>query len=209
MTVLIGHSSLNVGRYSGLFAGGPNYVVRYRRWETPRLLYHSGLDELIEYPQVPSETTNFALDMLSRADVVHEKTLTNNMTQQWDVVHADTIIKEIFSGDLSQKWAFMHKVYRFWTTLMNPGDFCLWRPLERTDKVYRVRVVNMLINGEEFKPDYTGISMTEKWLRATLEIHLKLMPAFPPSATIFASGGLASSATGSSTTWSSGTGTGT
>lgn len=186
----LGRTSSNVGRYSGLCAGGPNYHKRFERFRIPRLLYHSGLDEVISYPQIPTRTLNFAYDLLPQSEFAHQKTLTSNLTQQWQAVHNDVVVKETFEGALSTHWNFFLKLYKFWTTLLGPGEYMLWRPLDLTDKVYRMQIVKITVGGEDFNPTYVGRSMYEKWMTAAVEVHLKLIPAFPPNAIIFASGPL-------------------
>lgn len=188
MPRLLGRTSSNVGRYSGLCAGGPNYNKRFNRFLVPRLLYHSGLDEVIRYPYVPNRTVNFSYDILPAAKFAHQETLSSNITQQWQAVHNDVIVREIYNSGISHSWEFIHNLYRFWTTLMDVGEFGLWRPLDLTDKIYRMRVVKITIGGQEIDATYVGISRTEKWVTQELQVHLKLMPTFPPNATIFASG---------------------
>lgn len=191
----LNHSSFNRGRYSGFCAGGPNYCQRFSHYRYPRLLYHSGLDKLVIYPQVPDRTLNFSLDMLPRVDYAGTKTLTANLTQQWARVYHDVTIKEIFEGDLSQRWSFMHNIYAMYSTLLGVGDFLVWRPLDLTDKIYRVTIISMLLDGEEFNPTYVGRNQPDKWMTSALEIHMKITPAFAPSASIYVSGGLSSGST--------------
>lgn len=187
---LLRRSSINVGRRSGILDAAPNYTRRENRMTHSRLLYHSGLDDLIVYPQVPTKTLNFSLDLMPRVEWVESKTLTSNLTQQWEAVYDDVIIKEIFEGGITQQQSFLLPVYRHWVTLFGSYEYGLWRPLDLTDKVYRVKIVNLLVGGEEFNPTYVGRSMPDKWLTETIEIWLKLMPAFAPSAVVYASGGL-------------------
>ena len=166
----------------------PTYNTASRRFHYPRLLYHSALDDTILYPQIPTETLGFGLDILSRPDWAEAKTLGSNIKQQWEAIAEDVIIKEIFSGDLSQQESFFYQVYKHWRTLLGIGDYGLWRPFDLTDKVYRVRVVNMLLDGEEFKMDKVGVAQPDKWMRSTMEIWLALMPSLSPNATVFATG---------------------
>lgn len=191
MPRLLGHVSSNVGRYSGFLTGAPNYVKRFKRFRIPRLLYHSGLDEVIQYPQVPSRTLNFTYDILPKAEFAHQPTLTSNATQQWQAVANDVIVKEIYEGGLSQNWEFLHAMYRFWTTLLDPGEYMLWRPFDLTDKVFRMRIVKITVGGDELDPTYVGSSMYTKWMTQTVEVSLKLIPTFPPNVVVFGSAPLA------------------
>lgn len=185
------HTTFNLGRHSGFLNGAPNFTQRYQRWgNVPRILYHSGLDELIEYPFTPTRTLGFNLDVLSRVDFTETKTLTSNITQQWAAVDEDVTIKEIFEGELAAQKGFFHRLYTFWRTLLNVNDFMLWRPLDLTDKIYRVRIVNILLNGEDMDGSYVGVLGIDRWLRGPIEVHLKLAPSTPPSATIFGAGNL-------------------
>jgi len=190
LLTVMGHSSFNRGRYAGYLSGGPNYCQRFKRYRYPRLVYHSGLDKLVVYPQVPTRTLNFSFDLLPRVDYVESKTLTANLTQRWSPVYHDVIVKEYFEGDLSQRWSFMHDLYEMYTTIQDAGGYMLWRPLDLTDKIYRVTIVNMLLDGEEFNPTYVGINQPDKWMTSALEVWYKITPAFAPSCSIFASGGL-------------------
>lgn len=188
---LLNHTTSNLGRYSGLLNGAPNFSFRHRRWVgTPRLLYHSGLGERIQYPCIPTRTMGFSLDLLSRVDFAEAKTLTSNVTQQWQAVAEDVVIKEIFEGPLSQQQSFFWAVYQFYRRLINVDEYMLWRPLDLTDKVYRVRILNMLLNGEDMDANAVGIFATDKWLTGPIEIHLKLAPTVPPSAVIYQAGNL-------------------
>ena len=185
MPVMMGCQSFFYPTY---LEGFPTYNTASRRWEYSRLLYHSGLDEVILYPQVPTETVSFGLDLLSVPEWAESKTLGSSIKQQWERVDDDVTVKEIFSGDLTVLESFFYDVYRHWVTLMGVNDYGLWRPLDRTDKVYRVRVINILLDGQELKLDKVGVAQPDKWLRSTVEIWLALMPSLSPSATVFATG---------------------
>lgn len=187
---ILGQTCLNVGRYCGDMAGAPNYVSRYRRFRIPRLLYHSGLDELIQYPCTPDKTINFSLDLLAKVDFAEQKTLTSNITQQWDAVANDAIIEERFEGDLSQEQSFFHSMYYFWRTLLDTQEYLIWRPLDLTDKLYRVQILKLELGGKDFDPTFVGNSQPDKWMTTTFGIFLKLIPTFPPSAAVFANGPL-------------------
>jgi len=188
---LLNHVSSNIGRHSGWLNGAPNYAQRYKKWGLyPRILYHSGLKQRILYPCPPTRTLGFSLDLLSRVDFAEAKTLTSNITQQWNAVDEDVTIKEIFEGQLSQQMSFFNAMYTFWRTLPGVDEYLLWRPYDLTDKVYRVRIVNMLLGGEEMDAKYVGIFAGDKWLTSPIEIHLKLAPTTPPAAVIFQAGNL-------------------
>lgn len=182
---------INIGRHIEFLGAAPNYRVRYNAWNLyPRLLYHSGLDEVLYYPQVPTRTLGFSLDLLPRVDVVQAKTLTSNLTQQFQAVHADVVVVETFEGALSQQKSFFHSLYVFWRTVLGVDDYMLWRPLDRTDKIYRVRMINLLLGGEEMDSNFVGIFLPDKWLTAPIEVHLKVMSAPPPAVNMFAHGPL-------------------
>lgn len=188
---ILNHVSSNVGRYSGKLNGAPNYRLRYQSWgAVPRFLYHSGLDDRILYPQIPTRTLGFDLDMLPPVDKAEVKTLDSNLTQQWQAVYADVVVKEIFEGQLTQQKSFFQRMYRFWRTTLGVNQFMMWRPLDLTDKIYRVRIVQMLLDGENFDANYAGVQMPDKWLTKPIEIHFKLIAVVPPSVTIFAAGNL-------------------
>lgn len=186
--VMLGRQLYNMGVHSYYLAGFPSYNTACRRDEYPRYLYHSGLDEVIYYPQVPTKTLSFGLDLLSRPDWVEAKTLTSNLRQQWGRVAEDVLVKEVFSGDLSQQQSFFYSVYRHWVTILGVNEYGLWRPMDRTDLVYRVRVIEMLLDGQEFNPTGVGISQPDKWMTSTMEIWLALMPSLSPSVAIFGTG---------------------
>jgi hypothetical protein len=164
---------------------------RQNRWK--RLLYHSGLDEVISYAYLPNKTINFAYDILPRVDFAAAKTINSHIIQQWDAVAADVVVKEVWEGNITQQWSQFLALYHFWRNLPGPGDYLLWRPLDLTDKMYRVRIINMQMGGEEFNPTYIGKDARnshERWAGETVTLSLQIMPAFPPSATIYAAGTL-------------------
>jgi len=192
-TTLLNKTTSGIGKRSGKLVAGPNYATRRIKWQiggTPRLLYHSGLDEVIKYPQVPTKTEGFHYDILPRRDWTQAKTLTSNITQQWAHVVEDVVIKEFYEGSITQQESFFMALYRFWTTVLNIDEYIIWRPLDETDKLYRVRIVDVRVAGETMNPNYTSILLPDKWLKSPIEVHMKLDAAFPPSAVIYASGNL-------------------
>lgn len=184
--LILGRTNLGIGSYASDLAGAPNYVMRFKRFRVPRLLYHSGLDETWQYPFRPSKTHNFSFDVMPKVDFAQAKTLQSNLTQQWAAVENDVIIKEVYEGDLTMVWASLHTLYTFWRTVLGPTEYMLWRPLDLTDKVFRVQILNITVGGEDFQMEYVGTQIPEKWLTAEVQIHLKLLPTFPPSASVFA-----------------------
>ncbi len=188
----IGHLSLNPGRYSGFCAGRPGFVAPFRRTDTPRLMYHSGLDQVLEYPQTPDRTYGFQYDVLGPVLSQTKATFTSNILQQWAAVQADVVIREVFEGDLSQTWEFFNQLWTFFITIPNPGEYVLWRPFDRTDKLYRISLLKISVGGDDLDLTFVGVDLIEKWLRAPVEISFKLDPAFPPAANFFATGPLVS-----------------
>lgn len=184
--LILGKTNLGIGRYAPDMGGAPNYVQRFKRTRIPRLLYHSGLNQTILYPFRPTKTLNFSFDILPRVDFAQTKTLQSNLTQQWSAVDNDVIIKEVYEGDLTHVWSFLHAMYTFWRTTLDTTGFMMWRPLDLTDKSYRVQILNITLGGDEFNPEPVGVQMPDKWLKTELQIHLKLLPTFPPSAAVFA-----------------------
>lgn len=203
---VLGHTAFNVGRYSGRLAGCPNYRMRYRltpdvplgthkyQWsrDIPRMLYHSALNEVVHYPCIPDETHGFGFDILAKRALAESQTLTSNATAMWDAVLADVTIKEVWTADggLSAYRSFFEALYRFYRTLLGSDGYLLWRPLDLTDKVYRARITNVLVGGENMDLKYVGTSMPDKWLSSQVEMHLKIVPTPVSSVNVFATGNL-------------------
>lgn len=197
---VLNNSFLGPGYPAGFLTGAPNYWVPYRRWDFPRFLYHSALDEVLIYPQIPTRTVSFGLHVLPRVDFISEKTLTGHVFQQWDRVGEDVEIKEVYEGDLSQQLSFFHTLYRFWAELLGPDDYCAWRPFDLTDRMYAVVITSITLDAEELTPLIVGRTSPDKWMQAKLEVTLKLLPRPIPAATLFASGAFgATTATGTAT----------
>lgn len=187
----LGYFSLHPGLITPFCASGPCYQNKQRRaGGAPRMLYHSGLDRAIQYPYLPNRTHGFAYDIVPLVDHATQKTLSSNILQQWDAVATDVVIKEIYEGDIAAQWSFFHQLYEFWRTLLDPEDYLIWRPLDLTDKWYRVQIVQMKVGGDDnFNMTYFSAPPThERWVPETVEVHLKLLPSFPPAVAVYASG---------------------
>ncbi len=154
-----------------------------------RYLYHSGLDIAVEYDYLPTRTTNFAFDVTGRRDVTIEKTLDSSLVTQWGVKKEDTIIKEIWdAGGIKSNWEWFHKIYELWITPLTTTSHMLWLPLDRTHKIYSVEITSLLVGGEEFELQYYG-KQSPRWISTSVELHLKLRRANPPSCNIYTMGG--------------------
>jgi hypothetical protein len=184
----LNHASINPGRYSGLCASGPNYVTRWGRSRVSRLLYHSALDEVLEYPWPPNETLGFGYDLITKVDTADKKTFESTVVQQWAAVKQDVVIVERFNSPLAAHWHFFHTLHRFWTTVPSPGDFILWRPLDRTDKIYRVVILGITVDGEDMNLNPVSIQQPDKFTDRPIELKMRLSSSFPPTAVFFASG---------------------
>ena len=188
-----------------------NYNFRAADTAVTRYLYHSGKGVVCPYPVLPDETRNFSWDTLPRRDFVTQKTLKSNFVTMWPSVEEDIVIKEVFAGPggISVPWKFFHCVHDFY--LNEPdwlaGEYLIWRPFDRTMKIYAVDIINLLVDGEEFNVNWKG---DDKWagimstLCATggtpaqdiftasnMEIWMKLRPETPPGVSVFLTGGSA------------------
>lgn len=196
------------GRVSQWSHGGAhlNYNFRAVDVAVTRRLYHSGLDAIVDYPRLPEETTFFSWDIHPRRDFARQKTLSSHVTTVWPAVVDDIIIKEKFraTGGMAIQWRFFQAVHRLWLTDpdWNAGEYLLWRPFDRTFKLYPVDIINILLDGEELNPSYDG---DDKWAGimsriasnsvttsgkdvATvkeLEIWLQLRPEAAPNSSMF------------------------
>jgi hypothetical protein len=121
-------------------------------------------------------------------DYASAKTLTSNLTQQFQAVFEDVEITESFEGQLSQQKSFVQTLYKFWVTLPAITGWLIWSPLDMTDKIYRVRIISLTVGGEEMDWSYVGTSIPEKWLTGAVELKMKLLPTLPPSVTMFGHG---------------------
>lgn len=155
--------------YSGFYQGGinpfvtpiMNYSLYSSQVSSTRLLYHSGIPLAVPYPLLPKKTLNFSRDLLPRRDYNIEKTLTSKKLSLWDAQVEDIIITEEWSADggLSFPWEFFHDLHRIYTTPVDwlNGEYMVWRPLDRTDKVFPVQLYNIEVDGEDFDVRWTGL----------------------------------------------------
>ena len=206
----------------GPYMHGQNLAAYYNplsgRVNGTRLLFHSGLDtadkRIANYPFLPDETVNFTWDVLANRDVVFSKTLKSNVFAKYDQVKDDAIIKEIFrpDGGLAVTWEFFHRIERMFQQDpdVENGEFILWRPYDRNHKTYIVDIVSLLLNGEEWGPEFRGRTSTfvsdqikaadgtptfqvqqnqERWAINEFQIWLRIRSEELPQANLFAVGG--------------------
>jgi len=186
-----------------------------------RILYHSALDGLVArqiiYPFLPDETVFFTLDVKADRDLATAKTLRSNVFAKFPQVTDDTIIKEIFrpEGGLAVTWGFIHRVEQMW--LNDPdwdaGEYIIWRPFDRTHKAYAVDILKIMIESEEWKPEYRGrtdyilsqvscvdesandaehlriVKSYERWTINQFEIHYRVRAEAMPQGTLVSIGG--------------------
>jgi hypothetical protein len=178
----------HVGSYYSIYA--PAVVVT-------RLLVHTGLpahQQVIIYDHLPEETVNFTRDVVVRRKVAFQDTLSSSVHSKWQQVKDDAIIKEIWrpDGGLAYSWAFLHAILRAY--LKDPdwdaGESLIWRPLDRTWKAYAVDIVNVLLNGEEWGPEYRGYSdEQDEYGIQELQVWYKIRHEAQPQANLFMVGG--------------------
>lgn len=183
---ILGKTSSGVNYYSGLLAGSPNYSLGFRR--SKRLLYHSDELKVLQYPQIPTKTVGFSHDIVVQRKHAIQETLSGAVVQQWAGVAKDVVITEVYEGDISQTWNWIHELWRFYQLTLSVGGFLLWRPLDLTDRIYRVRILSVTVGGEEMDMTYLGTKLTEKWVSGSLEVKYKILGTFSPSAGIFFTG---------------------
>jgi hypothetical protein len=137
-----------------------NYNHRSRDVNGTRRLSHSGLGIALNYPLLPTNTTNFQWDILPRRDMTLQKTLGSTHVTLWPGIIDDIVIKEKWDapGGLSFPWKFLvqlHRMYMQAPDWLN-GESLLWCPVDRTRKVYPVDMINLLVDGEEFDVTWRG-----------------------------------------------------
>lgn len=203
--------------YAGAQGVGAYYSPNSGDANGSRLLYHSGLlsqnHRIAVYPKIPDETTNFTHDIHGDRKVAYASTLSSMMISKYQQVLEETVIREIFrnEGGLSISWDFIHKIERMW--LNDPdwdaGEFLLWRPFDRNMKAYAVVLSKLLVNGEQWEPEYRGSTrrvistgkspdhtetiiasnVQERIAINTFEIHFSILAELPPGGSVFAVGG--------------------
>ena len=178
----------HVGSYYSIYS--PSVVVTRR-------LVHTGLpshQQLCDYECLPQETIQFTRDVVVRTKVAFQETLSSAVHSKWQNVKEDAIIKEIFrpEGGLAYSWAFFHCLLRMY--LNDPdwdaGESLIWRPMDRTWKAYSVDFVNLLVNGEEWSPEYRGYTDNyDEFGVNELQLWFKIRHEAEPQASLFMVGG--------------------
>lgn len=198
---MAGHSFGRVGSRYGSYMYGPHAGSYYSIYSPSnirtRLLIHTGLpidQQLCIYPFVPEETIFFTWDVLTKRDVAFQKTLASNLHSKWAQVKDDTVIKEQFKapGGLAFSWEFFHCIERMYQ--QDPdyeaGESLIWRPLDRTHKAFTVDMVNLLVNGEEWGPEFKGYTEDRDFFGINqMEIHYKIRHEDAPQVNLFMVGG--------------------
>lgn len=178
----------HVGSYYSIYS--PSVVVTRR-------LVHTGLpsgEQVLDYDCLPQETIQFTRDVVVRSKVAFQETLGSAVHSKWQNVKDDAIIKEIFrpEGGLAYSWAMFHALLRMY--LQDPdwdaGESLIWRPMDRTWKAYSVDFVNLLVNGEEWSPEYKGYSDNyDEYGINELQVWFKIRHEAEPQANLFLVGG--------------------
>lgn len=176
------------GSYYSIYS--PSVVVT-------RMLVHTGMpehDQVMVYDYLPNETEHFTRDVVVRRKVAFQDTLSSSLTSKWQQVKDDAIIKEIFrpDGGLSYSWKMLHQAIRMYNRDpdWDAGEYLIWRPLDRTWKSYAVDFVNLLVNGEEWGPEYKGYSDSQDEHGVNeLQMWFKIRPEEQPQANLFMVGG--------------------
>lgn len=186
-----------------------NYLLYSSQVSSTRMLYHSGLDMQILYPLLPMKTLNFSRDILPRRDFNIEKTLTTKKLSIWDAQPEDIIITEEWAseGGLAFPWEFFHDLHRMYITSPDwlGGEYLVWRPLDRTDKVFPVQFFNIEVDGEDFDVRWTGMAPSmgsgilsscdadqhgrDVFSPTLLKIQFLLRPEAPPGLTLYVTEG--------------------
>jgi len=187
-----------------------NYDLYNYQTSATRLMYHSGLSLAIPYPILPTVTRNFSWEVLTRRDMIREKTLSSAKTTKWDAVFDDVVITETWEapGGLSFPWRFFHDLHRVYLTdpdWLN-GEYLLWRPMDRSERAYPIEIISITVDGEDFHVDWKGtplntysplgqtdVSCTvagrDLLASKNLEIKFVIRPETAPNVAVFATPG--------------------
>lgn len=198
---MAGLSFARIGQRWGSYSYG-SHVGSYYSIYSPsvavtRRLVHTGLpsgEQVCDYDCLPHETVEFSRDVVTRRKVAFQETLSSAVHSKWQQVKEDAIIKEQWrpEGGIAYRWAFFHKILRMY--LKDPdwdnGESLVWRPLDRTWKAYSVDMVNLLVNGEKWGPEFKGYSDNyDEHGVYQFEIWYKVRHEAQPQASLFLVGG--------------------
>ncbi len=137
----------------------PNYNV-YEFQHQTRTVYHSGLDSLIEYRQVPRETTNLGWSAMVHRDIAEQKTLAGNRATLWPSVAEDIVFTERFTpADVGATfWSFLLALYDVYQRGVDwvGGERLTWAPKDRTPIIFPVDLIDLQVDGENFTMTWDG-----------------------------------------------------
>lgn len=204
------------GRIGDPYAGGWMQPYNFRSYQVhgTRLLVHTGLPLTLPYTVLPSSTTNFSWDVLTRRIQASTRTLSSTKFAHYQLGADDVIIKEIWepTAGASMPWSQLHDLLLVFNACPDweAGEATVWRPMDRNCKAYSVDVLNIVIDGEDLVVDRLGddpdlfatilcrygdegapgsTQARDFAMGARVEVWLRLRPEDSPNASLFLSAG--------------------